>query len=646
MAKYLDSTGLTHLWAKIKNYVQTYVSNLNLADTYVAKESGKGLSTNDYTTDEKTKLSNIASGAEVNQNAFSNVKVGSTTVAADAKTDTLTLAAGGDVTITPDATNDKVTISVTTPKKVSDLTNDSGFITLSQVPEGAVASSTTPLQDGTAAVGTETAFARGDHRHPTDTSRAADNDVVHLSTTSIEHIMGAKEFKGNVELGTSGWSQLVDTSSSPSQTLADVIDDLETAIASKADTTNLPKATTTTPKMDGTAAVGSETKWAKGDHVHPTDTSRAADDAVIHNSGNESFSGEKTVIGTLKLQNQWNQIYNLDDDIGLGTVLNQKAPKCEIVTLTFTSTTSATADKTSSQIVASLERGQQVMWVESNGTYLAQVLGIDQGADEDFVYGVGKFAGIIALLSQVGSEVTIYDTIMTQQSFNSTSDVSLVHRTTDENISGSKTFQADQTIASTYKLILDSAKLQLKDQTDWSYIYRTNGNDSVSLQDSLNLKANLASPTFTGTPKAPTATAGTNTTQVATTAFVHTAVGNVSTSSIGAIPESQKGVANGVATLDTNGLIPSTQLPSYVDDVVEVYARSGQTALSQNWFATGSASGTVVTPAAGKIYVLMADSGDYSANSQFRWGSSTYVKLNDGGVSAITNAEIDSITSN
>lgn len=38
-----------------------------------------------------------------------------------------------------------------------------------------------------------------------------------------------------------------------------------------------------------------------------------------------------------------------------------------------------------------------------------------------------------------------------------------------------------------------------------------------------NLKANLASPTFTGTPAAPTATAGTSTTQLATTAFVTTA---------------------------------------------------------------------------------------------------------------------------
>lgn len=60
-----------------------------------------------------TKLNGIATGAEVNQNAFSNVKVGSTTVAADAKTDTLELVAGSNVTITPDATNDKVTIAAT-----------------------------------------------------------------------------------------------------------------------------------------------------------------------------------------------------------------------------------------------------------------------------------------------------------------------------------------------------------------------------------------------------------------------------------------------------------------------------------------------------------------------------------------------------
>ena len=47
---------------------------------------------------------------------------------------------------------------------------------------------------------------------------------------------------------------------------------------------------------------------------------------------------------------------------------------------------------------------------------------------------------------------------------------------------------------------------------------------STLTQSALDLKANLAGPTFTGVPSAPTATAGTNTTQVATTAFVAAAI--------------------------------------------------------------------------------------------------------------------------
>ena len=78
----------------------------------VDKVSGKGLSTNDYTTAEKTKLSGIATGAEVNQNAFSNVMIGSTVIGADSKVDTLHLA-GSNVTLTPDVDNDKVTIGIT-----------------------------------------------------------------------------------------------------------------------------------------------------------------------------------------------------------------------------------------------------------------------------------------------------------------------------------------------------------------------------------------------------------------------------------------------------------------------------------------------------------------------------------------------------
>jgi hypothetical protein len=47
---------------------------------------------------------------------------------------------------------------------------------------------------------------------------------------------------------------------------------------------------------------------------------------------------------------------------------------------------------------------------------------------------------------------------------------------------------------------------------------------STATQTALNLKANLASPALTGTPTTPTASAGTNTTQIASTAFVRSAI--------------------------------------------------------------------------------------------------------------------------
>jgi len=53
-----------------------------------------------------------------------------------------------------------------------------------------------------------------------------------------------------------------------------------------------------------------------------------------------------------------------------------------------------------------------------------------------------------------------------------------------------------------------------------------------NLSTNLAAKANLASPTFTGTPIAPTATSGTNTTQIATTAFVQTAASSAASGAV------------------------------------------------------------------------------------------------------------------
>lgn len=73
----------------------------------------------------------ISTTAEANQNAFSNVKVGSTTIAADSKTDTLELAAGSNVTLTPDATNNTITIAATDTTYSDATTSASGLMSAS-----------------------------------------------------------------------------------------------------------------------------------------------------------------------------------------------------------------------------------------------------------------------------------------------------------------------------------------------------------------------------------------------------------------------------------------------------------------------------------------------------------------------------------
>ena len=88
----------------------------------------------------------------------------------------------------------------------------------------------------------------------------------------------------------------------------------------------------------------------------------------------------------------------------------------------------------------------------------------------------------------------------------------------------------DLTIARTTGLqaALDAKQATITDAS--LTIARTTG-----LQAALDAKAALAGPILTGTPVAPTATAGTNTTQLATTAFVKTAVDNLVSSAPGAL---------------------------------------------------------------------------------------------------------------
>ena len=90
------------------------------------------------------------------------------------------------------------------------------------------------------------------------------------------------------------------------------------------------------------------------------------------------------------------------------------------------------------------------------------------------------------------------------------------------------------------------------------------------------------------------------------------------------VPQTAIGAANGVAGLDGDGKVPTSQLPSYVDDVVDAYIVSGATALSSGWLSATS-GGSALTPETGKIYVVLT-TGEY-LNKTYRWSGTTYVEI-------------------
>lgn len=136
---------------------------------------------NNFTSTEKTKLSGIASGAEVNQNAFSNVVIGSTTIAADTKTDTLTLVAGSNVALTPDATNDKITIAATDTTYSSKAAASGGTdVSLVTTGEKYTWNNKSNLAIGT----TSTTAAAGNHTHTTSISAGGTSTVDLAADTS------------------------------------------------------------------------------------------------------------------------------------------------------------------------------------------------------------------------------------------------------------------------------------------------------------------------------------------------------------------------------------------------------------------------------------------------------------------------------
>lgn len=358
--------------------------------------------------------------------------------------------------------------------------------------------------------------------------------------------------------------------------------------------------TTTSPKMDGTASVGTETKYAKGDHVHPSDTSRVPTTRKING---KALSEDITLMA--------GDIYTAENGGNLGkdveTLLYLKVDKEIGKGLSSNDFTDEYRSKLSNIREFANVKGTANRQTPASSS--SKIISVDLDVYDSF--SASNY-----------SNVTVYSKDMMDIWMSSAQD--LFDGKVDK-VEGKGLSTNDYTTEEKEKLagiktgantILNVAGVT--DPVEGYYINGTYDKDgatsSVGWYDANCING-----------------------------FFANATSQMGTALNGKVDKTSVGQASGVCPLDANSKVDAQYLPSYVDDVIEAYARSGQTALSQNWLATGSATGTVITPETGKIYVLMADSGDYTANTQFRWSGTTYVKMADGGVSSITNAEIDTI---
>lgn len=432
--------------------------------------------------------------------------------------------------------------SVIVPSKTSELNNDAGFITGADIPEGAAASSATPLMDGTASAGTSNAFARGDHRHPSDTSKANKPS----GTVTAGHV-ATLDANGNLVdsgfLGTNiGKEYKIDNSSS-----TPVIRDSSNNIVNSYSVITANDRLVDTSNNVIYHCFGIETNKLyfrgighDGEHVGGYEINTSNNELALLPDPEYLQSGDlKTVNGN-----------NLEGtgDIKIGG---------KTYYVTYSSGTFTVYDSDNNLITdTSVLQEEDVLVYRYNNS-------------EYYYY-----------CSEVSSNTKKYitDTVPPPN-----------------DLFGMSSYQGELA-----GLSYDASILQVQYNNKTLKYYNSSG----------------------------------STGNIVTAATIVADGGGLTSSNVGQ--------ANGVASLDSTGKVPSSQLPSYVDDVIEVYARSGQTALSQNWLATGSASGTVVSPEAGKIYVLMNSGGnDYPINSQYRWGGTTYVKLNDGGCTEMTESEMN-----
>lgn len=193
--------------------------------------------------------------------------------------------------------------------------------------------------------------------------------------------------------------------------------------------------------------------------------------------------------------------------------------------------------------------------------------------------------------------------------------------------------------------------------TDAESTLTTNLNTEITRAKSAEaLKAPLASPTLTGTPTAPTATAGTNTTQIATTAFVQTAVSDGIAASDALIFKGTLGTSGTITALPTTYKTGWTyrvitvgtyagQVCEIGDLIVALVDRSDSGNLDADWcVAQTNINGAITGIKSGDAYITTSQSGSVvtiAHKDVIRTNTTSTASPSSGG----TFTTVDSVTS-
>jgi hypothetical protein len=399
----------------------------------------------------------------------------------------------------------------------------------------AQASAVVPIMDGVGTIGSSYRFARSDHVHPSDTTRAP---------------IGSPTFTGIP----AGPTAALDTNTTQFATTAFVLSQTSAttpamdgtgatgtsnryARADHIHPTNTNNFSATSPVMDGAASPGAATTYARSDHTHPTDTSKAGLSSPSF-TGTATFTNASSFPAAVRsgalVSSALLSIGRTGHESGLGIAGNSAAY--------FANATAGDCilrqDITTGKILIGVDNGAGTATPQISvssagaaftGSATASTASVDtnttQIATTAFVVGQGYLKSATAASTYLtpATASTTYAVIASPSLTGTPTAPTAVQDT-----------NSGQIATTGYVVGQASASIPNMDGTGAvGTSLRYARADHIHPTDSS--RAPLASPTFTGTPAAPTPAANTNTTQIATCAFVISQVSSAGNYSPGAV---------------------------------------------------------------------------------------------------------------